>query len=322
MARKKKGGADIAVVQNAAKTLLANIRFASVDNPVKSIVLTSSVPNEGKSTVAYQLAQAMASGGSRTLLVECDMRRRSLADMIGSRARYGIYSVLSGQVELADAVVSTKHAHLFFLDAEPHIPNPADILASKRFGRLVDTLMDEYDYIVFDTPPIGTFVDAAIIAAIADATALVVRERFARRMDVVNAYDQLKKADANVIGVVMNMVETESSEYYYAYYNKDGKRVRKSKGHVEIGPSLPVQRGGASALDAAPAQVAQPARQQAPAAARNQAPAAARSASPSETSQFTSAAAASHGAAGAVNVQPVSPHRTGKQATSSRFSRK
>lgn len=319
---KKKGGSDAAVVQNAAKTLLANVRFASVDKPVKSIVLTSSVPNEGKSTVAYHLAQAMASGGNRTLIVECDMRRRSLADMMGVRARYGIYAVLSGQVELADAVVATQHAKLSFLDCEPHIPNPADLLASKRFLNLMDTLAAEYDYIVFDTPPIGTFVDAALIASIADATALVVRERFAKRADVASAYEQLKKADANVIGVVMNMVEAESSEYYYAYYNKDGKRVRKSKGHVESGPSLPVQRGGASALDAAPAQVAQPARQQAPAAARNQAPAAARAASPSETSQFTSAAAASRGAAGAVNVQPVSPHRAGKQATSSRFSRK
>lgn len=313
MARKNKGGADIAVLQNAAKTLLANIRFASVDTPVKSIVLTSSVPNEGKSTVAYQLAQAMASGGNRTLLVECDMRRRSLADMMGARARHGIYSVLSGQVELADAVVSTKHTHLFFLDAEPHIPNPADILASKRFGHLVDALEDEYDYIVFDTPPIGTFVDAAIIAAIADASVLVVRERFAKRTDVVNAYDQLKKADANVIGVVMNMVEAESSEYYYAYYNKDGKRVRKSKGHVENGPSLPVQRGGASAVDAAPAQFAK-------AASRSQATAAARATAPSETSQFTAAAAAR--AASRVNVQPVSHHSAGKQATGSRFSRK
>lgn len=317
MARKKKDGADIAVVQNAAKTLLANIRFASVDAPVKSIVLTSSIPNEGKSTVAYQLAQAMASGGNRTLLVECDMRRRSLADMIGVHARYGIYSVLSGQVGLVDAVVPTQHARLFFLDAEPHIPNPADILASKRFGRLMDALVKEYDYIVFDTPPINTFVDAAIIAAIADASVLVVRERFAKRADVANAYGQLKKADANVIGIVMNMVEAESSEYYYAYYNKDGKRVRRSTGHVESGPSLPVQRGGGSAVEAASVQTRPP--QPAKAVPRNQVPAVDRAASPSETSQFTAAAGR---AANVANVQPANPHRAGKLVTSSRFSRK
>lgn len=313
---KKKSGSDAAVVQNAAKTLLANVRFASVDKPVKSIVLTSSVPNEGKSTVAYQLAQAMASGGNRTLLIECDMRRRSLADMIGARARYGIYAVLSGQVELSEAVVPTQHANLSFLDCEPHIPNPADLLASKRFLHLVGSVTADYDYIVFDTPPIGTFVDAAVIAAIVDATVLVVRERFAKRAEVLGAYEQLKKADANVIGVVMNMVAAESSEYYYAYYNKDGKRVRKSKGHTEDGPSLPPQRGGSAAAAAgtpspaaAPAETATPVRH---------------AASPSETSQFTAAAAAAaaHANAGVAQVRPVNPHRAGAQATSSRFSRK
>ncbi len=313
---KKKSGSDAAVVQNAAKTLLANVRFASVDKPVKSIVLTSSVPNEGKSTVAYQLAQAMASGGNRTLLIECDMRRRSLADMIGVRARYGIYAVLSGQVELSEAVVPTQHANLSFLDCEPHIPNPADLLASKRFLHLVGTVTADYDYIVFDTPPIGTFVDAAVIAAIVDATVLVVRERFAKRAEVLGAHEQLKKADANVIGVVMNMVEAESSEYYYAYYNKDGKRVRKSKGHTEDGPALPPQRGGSAAAAGTPSPAAAPAEPATPVR---------HAASPSETSQFTAAAAAAaaaHANAGVAQVRPVNPHRAGAQATSSRFSRK
>ena len=243
MPRKKKASSDALVVQNAAKTLLANIRFASVDRPVKSIVLTSSVPNEGKSTVAYNLAQAIASSGKRTLIVECDMRRRSLADMVGARARHGIYAVLSGQVELDEALVATSHRNLFFLDSEPHIPNPADILSSQRFRKLVAQMESDFDYVVIDTPPVGTFVDAAIIAALADATALVVRERFVKRAELQNAYDQLKKADANVIGVIMNMCEAESSEYYYAYYNKEGKRVRKSEGHVSDGPQLPQQRG-------------------------------------------------------------------------------
>ena len=125
MPRNKKAYSDALVVQNAEKTLLANIRFASVDRPVKSIVLTSSVPNEGKSTVAYNLAQAIASSGKRTLIVECDMRRRSLADMVGARARHGIYAVLSGQVELDEALVATSHRNLFFLDSEHPIPTPA-----------------------------------------------------------------------------------------------------------------------------------------------------------------------------------------------------
>lgn len=309
MPRKKKASSDALVVQNAAKTLLANIRFASVDRPVKSIVLTSSVPNEGKSTVAYNLAQAIASSGKRTLIVECDMRRRSLADMVGARARHGIYAVLSGQVELDEALVATSHRNLFFLDSEPHIPNPADILSSQRFRKLVAQMESDFDYVVIDTPPVGTFVDAAIIAALADATALVVRERFVKRAELQNAYDQLKKADANVIGVIMNMCEAESSEYYYAYYNKEGKRVRKSEGHVSDGPQLPQQRGSVVEMRDEPVVPATPARQQRPAQKKI---------SPSETAAFTAAAAAS---ASAQAVKPVDVHRAG-QATSSRFSRK
>lgn len=307
MPRKKKASSDALVVQNAAKTLLANIRFASVDRPVKSIVLTSSVPNEGKSTVAYNLAQAIASSGKRTLIVECDMRRRSLADMVGARARHGIYAVLSGQVELDEALVATSHRNLFFLDSEPHIPNPADILSSQRFRKLVAQMESDFDYVVIDTPPVGTFVDAAIIATLADATALVVRERFVKRAELQNAYDQLKKADANVIGVIMNMCEAESSEYYYAYYNKEGKRVRKSEGHVSDGPQLPQQRGSVVEVRDEPVVPATPARQQRPAQKK---------VSPSETAAFTAAAAAS-----AQAVKPVDVHRAG-QATSSRFSRK
>lgn len=309
MPRKKKASSDALVVQNAAKTLLANIRFASVDRPVKSIVLTSSVPNEGKSTVAYNLAQAIASSGKRTLIVECDMRRRSLADMVGARARHGIYAVLSGQVELDEALVATSHRNLFFLDSEPHIPNPADILSSQRFRKLVAQMESDFDYVVIDTPPVGTFVDAAIIAALADATALVVRERFVKRVELQNAYDQLKKADANVIGVIMNMCEAESSEYYYAYYNKEGKRVLKSEGHVSDGPQLPQQRGSVVEVRDEPVVPATPARQQRPAQKK---------VSPSETAAFTAAAAAS---ASAQAVKPVDVHRAG-QATSSRFSRK
>ena len=230
MARKTRG-ADALVVQNAAKTLLANIRFASVDDPIRSLVLTSSVPNEGKSTVAINLAQAIATSGKRVLLVECDMRRRTLADVLNVRTRNGIYAVLSEQATLDEAIMTTSTKGMFFLDSEPHIPNPADILASKRFRRLIKLLEQEFDYVIFDTPPVGTFVDAAVISSLVDATALVVRENFTRREEVQAAYEQLKKADANVIGVIMNFCETETSEYYYAYYTKDGKRVKADKHH-------------------------------------------------------------------------------------------
>lgn len=246
----KKAQAGKLEVQNATKTLLANIRFMGVDNPIRSLVITSSIPNEGKSTVSANLAQAIATSGKRVLLVECDMRRRSIADNLGLHARSGLYAVLSGQVSLESAVLHTPQRNMFFLDVEPHIPNPVDILASKSFRGLVQTMEEHYDFVIFDTPPVSAFVDAAVLSALVDATVLVVRENFTKRQDILDAYEQLKKAEANVIGVVMNFCETESSEYYYAYYNKDGKRVRKSdrkKSSFEEAPQLPARnRGGFS----------------------------------------------------------------------------
>lgn len=224
----RKAQASELEVQNAIKTLLANIRFASVDDPIRSLVLTSSIPNEGKSTISIYLAQAIASSGKTVLLVECDMRRRALAGEMGLHASAGIYSVLSDQVALQQAVIGTGQANMYFLDCEPRIPNPADILSSKRFKRLTVQLEEQYDFVIYDTPPVGTFVDAALLSTMVDGTILVVREEFTKRAEIQMAYDQLKKAEANVIGVVMNYCKAQSSEYYYAYYNKDGKRVKKS----------------------------------------------------------------------------------------------
>ena len=183
---------DKLVVQNAAKTLLANIRFASVDDPIRTITVTSSIPNEGKSTVSINLAQAIATSGKSVLLVE------------------------------------TGQKNFYFLDAEPHIPNPADIIVSHRFAKLVKALSAKFQYVIFDAPPVGTFIDAAEIASLTDGALFVVREDFTKREEALNAIGQLKKSEkVKLIGTVMNYCETETSEYYYSYYTKDGKKVKK-----------------------------------------------------------------------------------------------
>ena len=210
---------DKLVVQNAAKTLLANIRFASVDDPIRTITVTSSIPNEGKSTVSINLAQAIATSGKSVLLVEADMRRRSLADMLGVRSRGGLYAVLSEQVSIDQAIVETGQKNFYFLDAEPHIPNPADIIVSHRFAKLVKALSAKFQYVIFD---------AAEIASLTDGALFVVREDFTKREEALNAIGQLKKSEkVKLIGTVMNYCETETSEYYYSYYTKDGKKVKK-----------------------------------------------------------------------------------------------
>ena len=233
------GSNDRVFLQNSVKTLVANIRFASVDNPVHVIGVTSSIPNEGKSSISYALAQALASGGQDVLIVDCDLRRRSLANMVGVHAQAGLYAVLAGQVSLDDAAVETPTRGLYMLDCEPHIPNPVDILSSQRFKNLVAQMRRDFGYVVIDTPPLSAFVDGAVISQNVDGMLLVVRQDFTKRDEILASYDQLQKAGANVIGSVLNFCENEKSEYYYSYYNKEGKRVRKSSSSSAGAPKLP-----------------------------------------------------------------------------------
>lgn len=227
MPGKKNKDATLAM-QNAAKTLLANIRFSAIDRPIRTVTMTSTQPNEGKTTVANNLAIAAATSGRRTIIVECDMRRRSVANMIGVHAPHGLCAVLSGRVRLEDAVAATSQPNLYFLDVEPGVPNPPDIIASKRFHKLVSDLAKAYDFVIFDTPPVGAFVDAAELAGQTDGTLFVVRENFTRRELAQNALEQLKKAGGNVLGCVMNYCEHTSNDYYSYYYKE--KKVEQIQG--------------------------------------------------------------------------------------------
>lgn len=227
--KKKKTLTNTREIQNAAKTLLANIRFASVDHVMQSIVVTSSVPNEGKTTTTIELAKAIAGSGSTVLLVEADMRRRSAAAALGVHPAHGAYAVMTNEISLKDAVVPTGISDFYYLDIEPNIPNPADLLSSRAYARLVDEACDTYDYVLFDTPPVGTFVDAAILSRLVDGVVMVVKVGGPKRDEILGAFDQLQKAEAHVIGVCATFCEATGSEYYYAYYNKDNQRIDPKK---------------------------------------------------------------------------------------------
>jgi capsular exopolysaccharide synthesis family protein len=219
------------IVANSAKTLFANIRFMSVDNPVHTIAITSSVPNEGKTFVSTNLASAIASSGASTLLVECDMRHRSVATRIGVHAQFGLYSVITEQVSIEQAAVQTSTPNLYFLDAEPHIPNPSDILNSRHFQRFLDSARERFTYVIFDTPPVTTFVDAAVLGTKVDAVLLVARENFVKRADVMQAVEQLKASGCNLAGVIMNGCDFgKNNSGYYSYYYESGSSNKGESG--------------------------------------------------------------------------------------------
>ena len=246
MARNNRRKGNALEIANAVKTLYANIRFASVDHPVKSIVITSSVPNEGKTTTTCELAKAIAGAGNTVLLIECDMRRRDLATRLDVRPAKGSYAVMSGDCTLEQAVAKTATKGVFFLDTEPNIPNPADLLSSRAFARLIEEAQGVYDYVVLDTPPVGTFVDAAIAGRLVDGVVLVAKMGGPKRDELLNAYDQLVKADAHILGVCTTFCEGTGSEYYYAYYDKGGNRLDmdalQEDGHPAEFSTLPEQR--------------------------------------------------------------------------------
>ena len=262
MPKKRRRAADKVAVQNAVKTLAANIRFASVDEPVCSIVVASTIPNEGKTFVAELLAQALAAGGRPVLIMECDMRKRSLAHRLGAHCRHGLYGVLSGEVDVNEAVVRTSTPNLYFLDCEPNIPNPTDILSSKRFRGLLKSLRREFAYVVLDTPPLSVFVDAAVLGSVADATLLVVREDYVRRDDVVASYTQLKQAGAHVVGTVLNYCDASGGGYgygYYGYYNHYGSAEKDTgSGARGGGDDVVIDRAPAKAAPATAPQEAAP----------------------------------------------------------------
>lgn len=227
MARKSATGKLEA--QNAARTLYANIGFMSPDDPLKTIVVTSSVPNEGKTFVSISLATTIATSGKNVLIVEADMRRRDLSNRLNTHPKAGTYAVLSKTASLGDAVTQTTTPNLYFLDIEPQIPNPVDILSSRRYAKLIEILRESFDYIIFDTPPVGTFVDAAILSTMVDGTIMVVKTESTKRAELLDAFAQLKKAASRILGVCANFCDTSSSEYYYVYYDKEGGRVESSR---------------------------------------------------------------------------------------------
>ncbi len=215
--RKGSSGHEVMTIQNATTTLLANIRFADMDNPIKTLVITSSISGEGKSTISANLAQTMAAGGKKTLLIDADSRNRSVALTFGVKPAHGLFSVLSKQASLAEAVCAVEPQGLYILDIEPSIPNPADVFASKRFANFLEEARETFDYVVVDTPPVTAYIDAAVIASHADACVLVVGQNHTRREFVTYACEQLRKADANLIGICMNYCDGSSSYGHSGY---------------------------------------------------------------------------------------------------------
>ena len=218
-----------ALTRDAFRTLRMNISFAGGDKDIQSVVVTSAVPNEGKTSVSIGLGVAMADAGRRTLIVECDCRKPSVGNRLKIRPEKTWLDILYHNVPIEEAVAETAYPHLFFLDVEPGLVHSIELLSSHRFWKMVDGLKEQFGFIIFDTPPVGAFIDAAILSEHADGTLMVVTAGSKEVRLLKNSIEQLKKSGGNSLGVVLNKVKVTKSSYYQygGYYYSDKSKPKK-----------------------------------------------------------------------------------------------
>lgn len=207
----------------AYKTLRTNIEFSGAEN--RAIVLTSSTPDEGKSTVSLGLSMALCESGKKVLFIDADLRKSVLVGRHRvTEELKGLSHYLSGQAEMTEIVCKTQEPNLFVIFAGVVPPNPSELLGQERFETLLKRSKDAYDYIIIDAPPLGSVIDAAVIARVCDASVLVVAANTVSYKFVRTVKDQLEKTGCPILGVVLNKVDMKKNKYYGKYYGNYGEK--------------------------------------------------------------------------------------------------
>ena len=214
-------------VREAFKTLRTNFLFCGDD--LKTVLITSCVKNEGKSTISLELAKSLAISEKKVLLIDADLRKSVFATRytINSEDVIGLSEYLSGQAKLEDVVYATQNENLQMIFAGAVPPNPVELLGSSKFDALLKTVREMYDYVVVDAAPLGAVIDASAISAFVDGAILVITAneisyRFAQDVKV-----QLERSNCRVLGAVLNRIPMRSGSYYNNYYKKYYGRYKK-----------------------------------------------------------------------------------------------
>jgi capsular exopolysaccharide synthesis family protein len=202
------------------RTIRTNIEFSQIDREIRTLMVTSTGPGEGKSTTVANLATVFAQQGKQVLLIDADLRKPTVHYTFRLQNTTGLTNVLTRQLTLKEAVFKSKIPNLYLLPSGPIPPNPAELLGSKMMKDLLDELKEEYDVVLFDTPPVLAVTDAQILANRCDGTILVVSSGKTENENALKGKELLEKANANVIGVVLNNKKLEKGNYYYYYGEK------------------------------------------------------------------------------------------------------
>lgn len=218
-------------VSEAYRLVRTNIEFSNVDKDIKTILVTSTQPNEGKSTVISNLAATFASlEHKRVLIMDCDLRNPSVHKMFNISNLCGLTDVLTGQKNVDVCIEKTKIEGLDILKVGKIPPNPSEMIQSRKMRDFMDVVKQHYDYIFLDAPPIGLVTDAGILAQYADGTILVVGANETEIEAVKVTKERLEGINANILGVILNKFEAEGSSYgYYNYYYGETENKKKKR---------------------------------------------------------------------------------------------
>ena len=209
-------------MKESLRALKTNIQFCGDD--IKTIMITSSIPDEGKSTVTVDLARSLTESGKSVLVVDTDMRKSVLMGRLrvkGFKANeeiFGLSHYLSGQKHLNEVVYTTSVPKLYMVFAGPSVPNPTEILEKKYFADLISVATEKFDYVLIDCAPIGAAIDAAIVAKHCDGAILVIAQGMANSRMIASVKKQLEASGVNILGAVLNKVCMKKAGYYGRYY--------------------------------------------------------------------------------------------------------
>jgi capsular exopolysaccharide synthesis family protein len=214
----------------AVRQLRTNVQFAGVDSPLRSILLTSAVAGEGKSTTAINLAITSALSGQRVLLVDADLRRPTIGDELGLETAVGLTNLVIDELTVEEAVQSWgANGELSVLTSGPIPANPSELLGSHRMETLVHELESRYELVIFDTPPVLPVTDATVLSRVVDGVVLVTKVDATRRDRLKRAVDSLRKLDVRIIGVVSNWTAPIGDYYLQPETGRGSRRRRKSR---------------------------------------------------------------------------------------------
>lgn len=214
-------------VRESFKALRTNFLFCGTE--YKSVLVTSCVKNEGKSTISIELSKSLALSEKKVLLIDADLRKSMLASKYTENDGniLGLSEYLSGQAEFDDILYGTQNDNLHLIYAGAVPPNPVELLGSQKFANLMEIAKENYDYIIVDAAPLGAVIDASVISSVCDGAILVITANYIGQRFAIDVKEQLQKSGCKVLGAVLNRVPTKSGSYYNRYYKRYYGRYKK-----------------------------------------------------------------------------------------------